>query len=62
MSKPAPGRRVVGVEMPDDLIRRLDERAERLRIAGHRGSRGDVVRMLLIRALDEEEKRVASVG
>lgn len=41
--------------MSEALVARLDDRAARLRASGNRGSRGDVVRMLLVKALDAED-------
>lgn len=57
-TKPAPAMQVVPFRLPDQLVRRLDRHAERLRAEqpGMRVTRADVVRVLLERGLDAAEK------
>lgn len=55
--KRTPGTQQTAFRLPTDLVRRLDRHAKRLEAErpGLAVSRADVVRMLLTRALDQEE-------
>jgi hypothetical protein len=55
---------VTPFRLPAALVKRLDRHAERLRAnqPGLRVTRGDVVRMLLMQALDAAERKEGSHG